>query len=64
MSAVTKFRCHVLITKVNNSDIQNVICNKYGVILTMLKYENIKIYGRITSPAIQRAIGHFHLSSS
>ena len=49
--AVTNFRCHKLIAKVNNqknSDMKNFICNQYGERRPILSTENIKICRRIT----------------
>ena len=44
-SAVTNFRCHKLIAKVNkwkNSDMENFTCNQYGEQVVILKSKNIK----------------------
>ena len=49
--AVTNFRCHTLIAKVNkykNRDMKKIICNQHGETLAILNIENINIYGWIT----------------
>ena len=49
-SAVTNFRCHKLIAKVNKqkiSDMEYFICNQYREQLAILNTENIKIFGWI-----------------
>jgi len=50
-SAVTNFRCHKLIAKVDrykNSDMENFIWNQYGERFAILDIENIKICRWIT----------------
>ena len=56
-SAVTNFRCHKLIAKVNNqtnSDMKNCICNQYGERHPILSTENIKTCGQITKSEVIR----------
>jgi len=50
-TAVTNFRCHRSMAKVNklkNSDMEKFICNQYGEKLAMLNTESNKIWGWIT----------------
>jgi len=59
VSAVTNFRYHKLIVKVNKekySDMENFIWNQHGKRLTIWNTENIKICGEITKRRVKNAI--------
>ena len=65
-SAMTNFRCHKLIAKVNkqkNSDMENFIYNQYSEKHAILHIENIKICGSITKPKATKNATYLHFLS-
>ena len=65
--AVTNFRCHKLIAKVNNqrnSDMENFICNQYGEgysIFKHRKYQNLWTKNKVEANRMQYACIFFHI---